>query len=75
MNRNHPIYRKTKAQIALTARYGVEAPFPPDHTIPPLELFPDKPAYVMRQQDGSRTLDVMRWGFPRKVPGNRIDKV
>lgn len=68
-------YRMTEAQIALAARYGVVAPFPPDHTIPPLELFPDKPAYVVRQEDGARTLDVMRWGFPRKVPGKRIDKV
>ncbi len=65
----------TEAQIALAARYGVEAPFPPDYTIPPPELFPDKPAYVVRQEDGARTLDVMRWGFPRKVPGKRIDKV
>ncbi|WP_272944256.1 SOS response-associated peptidase family protein [Sphingomonas phyllosphaerae] len=28
-----------------------------------------------RQEDGARTLDVMRWGFPWKVPGERIDKV
>ena len=67
-------YRMTEAQIALAARYGIEAPFPPDHTIPSPELFPDKPAYVVRQEDGARTLDVMRWGFPRKVPGKRIDK-
>jgi putative SOS response-associated peptidase YedK len=65
----------TEAQSALAARYGVAAPFPPDHTIPPPELFPDKSAYVVRQEHGSRTLDVMRWGFPRKVPGKRIDKV
>lgn len=30
-------YRMTEAQIALAARYGVETPFPPDHTIPPPE--------------------------------------
>lgn len=68
-------FRMTEGQIALAARYGVEAPFTPDHTIPPPELFPDKPAYVVRQEGGARTLDIMRWGFPRKVPGKRIDKV
>ncbi|MEH3105491.1 MAG: SOS response-associated peptidase family protein [Sphingomonas phyllosphaerae] len=67
-------YRLTEAQIALAARYGVEAPFPPDHTIPPPELFPDKPAFVVRQKGASRVLDTMAWGFPHKVPGKRIDK-
>ncbi|MEG8040347.1 SOS response-associated peptidase family protein [Sphingomonas sp. LR60] len=67
-------YRMTEAQIALAARYGIEAPFPPDHTIPPPELFPDKPAFVVRQQGDSRVLDTMAWGFPHKVPGKRIDK-
>lgn len=67
-------YRMTEAQIALAARYGVQAPFPPDHTIPPPELFPDKPAFVVRQQDDGRVLDAMDWGFPHKVPGKRIDK-
>jgi len=55
-------------------RYGVASPFPPDLTIPPPELFPDKPAYVVRQENGARALDVMAWGFPHKVPGKRIDK-
>lgn len=67
-------YRMTEAQIALAARYGVEAPFPPDHTIPPPELFPDKPAFVVRQHDNRRMLDTMAWGFPHKIPGKRIDK-
>lgn len=67
-------YRMTEAQIALAARYGVEAPFLPDHTIPPPELFPDKPAFVVRQQGGSRVIGTMAWGFPHKVPGKRIDK-
>ncbi|WP_294196891.1 hypothetical protein [uncultured Sphingomonas sp.] len=48
----------TEAQIALAARYGVEAPFPPDHTIPPPELFPDKPAYVVRQQRRAATATI-----------------
>ncbi len=64
----------TEAQAALAQRYGVASPFPPDLTIPPPELFPDKPAYVVRQENGARALDVMAWGFPHKVPGTRIDK-
>ncbi|MEG8039998.1 SOS response-associated peptidase family protein [Sphingomonas sp. LR60] len=67
-------YRMTEAQIALAARYGIEAPFPPDHTIPPPELFPDKPAFVVRQEAEERMLDTMAWGFPHKVPGKRINK-
>ncbi len=67
-------YRMTEAQAAVAARYGFDVLYPPDLDIPPPELFPDKAAYVVRQEDGARTLDVMRWGFPRKVPGKRIDK-
>ncbi len=67
-------YRMTESQAALAARYGIAAPFPPDHTIPPPELFPEKPAWVVRDDDGARALDVMAWGFPHKVPGKRIDK-
>lgn len=67
-------YRMTEAQAALAARYGIAAPFPPDHTIPPPELFPEKPAWVIRDHDGARVPDVMAWGFPHKVPGKRIDK-
>ncbi len=67
-------YRMTEAQIALAARYGVAGSFPPDHTIPPPELFLDKPAYVVRQKDSARLVDVMGWGFPHKVPGKQIDK-
>lgn len=68
-------YRMTEAQAAVAARYGLDVLYPPDLDIPPPELFPDKAAYVVRQEDGARKLDVMRWGFPRKVPGKRIDKV
>lgn len=44
----------------MTARYSIEAPFPPDHPIPPPELFPDKLAYVVRQEGGTRALHVTR---------------
>ena len=62
-------FRMTANQRELAARYGVEAPYPEDLTIPPPELFPDKPAYVVRQADGGRALDVMRWGFPFQTQG------
>lgn len=69
-------FRMTEGQLeALAERYGVETPFPPDLSIPPPELFPDTPAYVVRQRGDARVIDVMRWGFPRRVPGKRVDKV
>ena len=67
-------YRMTAKQAELALRYGVEAPYPEDLTVPPPELFPNRPAWVVRHEDGARWLDVMAWGFPRKVPGKRIDK-
>lgn len=64
-------YRMTEGQIALAQRYGVATPFPPDLTIPPPELFPKRMAWVVRQEEGARMLDVMSWGWPRTVPGAR----
>ena len=64
-------YRMTEGQIALAQRYGVATPFPPDLTIPPPELFPKRMAWVVRQEEGARMLDVMPWGWPRTVPGAR----
>lgn len=67
-------YRMVEGQIALAHRYGVGVPFPPDLVIPPPELFPDRLAWVARQGDAGRQLDTMTWGFPRRVPGKKIDK-
>jgi putative SOS response-associated peptidase YedK len=68
-------YRMTEGQmVALQERYRVTVPFPPDLTIPPPEIFPDRAALVVRQTDAGRVLDTMAWGFPHKVPGKRIDK-
>jgi putative SOS response-associated peptidase YedK len=68
-------YRMTAKQAELAARYGVDVIDPEDATFPPPELFPDREAWVVRQDDDGRRLDTMAWGFPRKVPGKRIDKV
>lgn len=67
-------FRMTAAQADLAARYGVDPIYPEDASYPTPELFPDKAAWIVRQ-DGSRVLDTMAWGFPHKVPGKRIDKV
>lgn len=60
-------------QAELAERYGVKAPYPEDQSFPAGELFPDRMAWIIRQETGLPALDVMQWGFPRKVPGKRVD--
>lgn len=67
-------YRMTADEHALAMRYGFNRPFVEPRTLPGSELFPKKPAYVVRGELGQRLLDTMGWGFPRKVPGKKIDK-
>lgn len=62
-------YRMTANQHELAARYGVKASHPEDVTFPPPELFPEKLAWVVRQKEGARVLDVMSWGFPFQTQG------
>jgi putative SOS response-associated peptidase YedK len=62
-------YRMTAAQANLAARYEVEVPYAPDLTIPPPELFPERAAWIVREEGGARTLDVMSWGFPTQIRG------
>lgn len=57
----------TAKQAELAAAYGITAPYPEDLTIPPPELFPKRPAWVVREHEGARTLDVASWGFPHTV--------
>lgn len=64
----------TAKQAEVAARYGVDPIYSEDATFQPPELFPDRPAWVVRQDEANRTLDTMVWGFPHKVPGKRIDK-
>lgn len=69
-------YRMTAAKAALAARFGIEAE-PGFDKLPPPELFPKKPAWVVRQDADRRVLDVMSWGFPHKVlgaSGKMLDK-
>ena len=68
-------FRMTAKQTELAARFGIAPIYPEDATFPPPELFPKKSAFVVREELGRRLLDTMAWGFPRKLPGKRIDKV
>lgn len=58
-------YRMTAKEAELARSFGIEPPYPEEVTIPPPELFPKRPAWVVRRDDaGDRRLDVMTWGFP-----------
>lgn len=48
---------------------------PDADTLPPPELFPKRPAWVVRQVDGARQLDVMRWGVPTTIRDKRTGRV
>ena len=64
-------------QAELARSYGIEPPYPEDVTLPPPELFPKRPAWVLRVVACSRRLEIMRWGFPHLVTGasgKRIEK-
>ena len=59
----------TAKQAELASRYGVAVRYPEDLTIPPPELFPGRPSWVVRQDGSARVLDVASWGFPTQVRG------
>jgi putative SOS response-associated peptidase YedK len=59
---NH--YRVTKDQAALVQAYGIDAPYTGVGDLPSPDLFPKRLAWVVRQIEGKRQLDVMGWGFP-----------
>lgn len=59
----------TADRAELARRYGVDVPDRDDIVPPPPELFPERPAWVVREEGGRRALDVMEWGFPFQTPG------
>jgi len=59
----------TASRAALAERYGAKVPADEHVNLPPPELFPKKPGWVVRGVDGEKTLDVMSWGFPHTVKG------
>lgn len=57
-------YRMTAGRRAIAERYGLKVE--PEHeTLPPPELFPKRPAWIVRESDGVWQADVARWGIPR----------
>jgi putative SOS response-associated peptidase YedK len=61
-------YRMTAKQSELASKFGFNIT-PEPGRLPPPELFPKRPAYVVREQEGARVLDVMTWGFPPPMTG------
>lgn len=58
-------YRMTASRIELLKRFSIDGQAEIDPVgLPPPELFPKRPAFVVRQVGGVRRLDVMAWGFP-----------
>ncbi len=56
-------YRMSASDRDLAERYGAPL-LDEDLTLPGGELFPKRPAWVVRQSAGERKLDVMKWGLP-----------
>jgi putative SOS response-associated peptidase YedK len=59
-------YRMSAKQVELARKFGIppELIMPEPEPLPPPELFPKRIGWVVRNQNGARILDVMRWGFP-----------
>lgn len=65
-------YRMTEKEAAVARACGFDPPYAPDETYPPpAEIFPKRPALVVREHGGTRQLDTMTWGFPHAVPSKR----
>ncbi len=63
-------YRMTASRADALRRFGVAAKPLGDWDTPPIpDLFPKKPAWVVREVDGARVLDRMAWGVPTTVRG------
>lgn len=71
-------FRMTASRIELLKRFSIDGQAEIDPVgLPPPELFPKRPAFVVKQADGVRQLAVMRWGFPPPParPGAAITNV
>lgn len=55
-------YRLRGAAQEIAHAMGI--PFEADITLPPLDVFPKRPALVVRSAGGRRIADAMVWGFP-----------
>lgn len=57
------------AKIAKQFGFPIDKLMPEPEPLPPPELFPKKNGWIVRKQDGERSLDVMKWGIPRRMKG------
>jgi len=64
-------YRVTPKQMELAEHYGFDVSklFPEPERLPPPELFPKRPGWVVRKEAGERALEAMTWGIPRHMKG------
>ena len=64
-------YRVSAKQYEVAARYGfpLDKLMPEPGHLPPGELFPKKPGWIVRKAEGELMLDVMQWGIPRHMKG------
>lgn len=67
-------FRLSAKDAELARRYGADIS-PERGKLPPPELFPRKPAWVIRSIDGTRVGDVMEWGVPFNVKNPKTGKV
>jgi putative SOS response-associated peptidase YedK len=58
-------YRMSAKQVDLARAFGVKEHLimPEPEPLPPPELFPKRIGWVVRNQDGTRTVDAMAWGI------------
>ena len=64
-------YRVSAKQMEIAKKFGfpIDKLMPEPEPLPPPELFPKKSGWIVRKQDGERSLDVMKWGIPRRMKG------
>lgn len=71
-------YRMSAKEAAVARACQFDPPYAPDEAYPPpAEIFPKRPAYIVREQGGARQIDTGLWGFPHTITGasgKRIEK-
>ncbi len=65
-------FRMTARDAEVAARYGVHPPYLPDESSPAGDLFPKRPALIVRKRyvhGVERACDALQWGWPRTGRG------
>ena len=68
-------YRMTARHIDLARAMNITLPLDEFPNLPVPDLFPRKPARVIRRQNDQRTVDTMTWGFPHLVKTPKTGKL